>query len=147
MENMSEKSLSGEVVSFLGELTADSGFGLTTTPDPQVFMIRNHPVQIAIDETQPQISVWAMALVDISLDEFAYETLNRWTAFKLARFLTINNQVIAEVVLPAHPFVPQHLFRAILDVADALDQLDDEISTNQKFALGGRRFTLGQNES
>ncbi|MEY3277786.1 MAG: hypothetical protein RLZZ426_272 [Actinomycetota bacterium] len=142
---MSEKSLSGEVVSFLAELTADPEFGLSTTSDPQVFQIRNHPIQIAIDDVQSQISVWAMALVDISLDDFAYETLNRWTAFKFARFLTINNQAIVEVVLPAHPFVPQHLLKAILDVANALDQLDDEISTNQKFALGGRRFRLEQN--
>ena len=128
------------------QIIDDREFGLTATSDPQVFQIRNHPIQIAVDDSQPQISVWAMALVDVSLDGFAYETLNRWTAFKLARFLTVNNQVIVEVVLPAYPFIPQHLLKAIIDVASALDQLDDEISTNQKFALGGHRFTLGQAE-
>jgi hypothetical protein len=51
------------------------------------------------------------------------------------RFRWVNDAVIAEIRLPAVPFIGQHLDRAMAEMFDLLDQLDDKLQQD----FGGRR--------
>ena len=134
------RGLGSDVAAALTSLIDDESFALRATDDDSIFTFGKHLIQCGVDEERDQFSVWSVCLLDVERNEFALETINRWTAFKLARVVIIDGHAVVEVVLPGSPFSPQHLARAIQEVVSTLDQIDSEIEQNYVFTLGGSRF-------
>ena len=141
MDMHANQSLSNKVNSALAVLIEDQRFNLTETDDASSFSYENRIVQIAVDDDRSQFSVWSMCLLDVESNVFTLETINRWTAFKLARVVIINGHAVVEVVLPGESFSIEHVVRALTEISNTLDQIDSEIRENSVFALGGRRFS------
>jgi hypothetical protein len=141
MEMQASPELGSDVTEALAKLIEDQSFALQATDDESVFTFGRHVIQCGVDEERFQYSVWSLCLLDVDFTEFSLETINRWTAFKLARVVIVDRHVVVEVVLPGSPFSPNHLARAILEVCATLDQIDSEIEQNAVFTLGGKRFS------
>lgn len=141
MNTHAHQSLSSKVTSALAVLVEDERFNLTGTDDAASFSYGNQLVHIGVDDDRLQFSVWSMCLLDVEQSEFTLETINRWTAFKLARVVIVNGHAVVEVVLPGESFSVELVIRALTEVATTLDQIDSEIRENPVFALGGRRFS------
>jgi hypothetical protein len=141
MDMHANQSLSNKVNSALAVLIEDQRFNLTETDDASSFSYENRIVHIAVDDDRSQFSVWSMCLLDVESNVFTLETINRWTAFKLARVVIINGHAVVEVVLPGESFSIEHVVRALTEISNTLDQIDSEIRENSVFALGGRRFS------
>ncbi|MEY2634261.1 MAG: hypothetical protein RIS75_201 [Actinomycetota bacterium] len=133
-------TLGFEVSEALSELIEDSSFALQATDDETIFTYGKHVIQCGVDEDRSQYSVWSLCLLDIECNDFALETISRWTAFKLARVVIVNGHIVVEVVLPGESFSASQLARALVEVVATLDQIDSEIAENAVFTLGGRRF-------
>lgn len=136
-----DQSLSGKVSNALAALIEDESFNLNETDDASSFSFEDRIIHIGVDEDRSQFTVWSMCLLDVETNEFTLETINRWTAFNLARVVIVNGHAVVEVVLPGETCSAALLGRALSEVSKTLAQIDSEISENSVFALGGRRFS------
>ena len=85
----------------------------------------------------PVIKIWAEVAVEIGhLDraKFEIEVLNRDHPF--VKFELVDDRIAANVLLPAAPFVPEHLRQTLTMMCQVADAVDDDLAVR----VGGRRF-------
>jgi len=85
----------------------------------------------------PLIKIWAEVSVEVSeLDraKFEVEVLNRERP--LAKFVLVDDRIVAQVHLPAVPFVPEHLRQMLAMMCELADEVDDDLAVR----VSGRRF-------
>jgi T3SS (YopN, CesT) and YbjN peptide-binding chaperone 1 len=85
----------------------------------------------------PLIRIWAEVAVEVSdLDraKFEVQVLNRDRPF--AKFVLVDDRILAQVHLPASPFAPEHLRSALAMMCELADEVDDDLAVR----VSGRRF-------
>ena len=85
----------------------------------------------------PLITIWAEVAVEVSdLDraKFEVEVLNRDRPF--AKFVLVDDRIVAQVHLPAAPFAPEHLRQTLAMMCELADEVDDDLAVR----VSGRRF-------
>lgn len=85
----------------------------------------------------PLIKIWAEVAVEVSDLEhakFEVEVLNRDRPF--AKFVLVDDRIVAQVHLPAAPFVPEHLRQTLAMMCELADEVDDDLAVR----VSGRRF-------
>lgn len=85
----------------------------------------------------PLIRIWAEVAVKVSDPDrakFEVDVLNRDRPF--AKFVLVGDRVVAQVHLPASPFVPEHLRQTLAMMCELADEVDDDLAVR----VGGRRF-------
>jgi len=85
----------------------------------------------------PVITLWAEVAVEIGdLDRAKFEVavLNREQPF--AKFVLLDDRIVAQVHLPAAPFAPQHLRQMLAMMCELVDEVDDDLAVRVK----GHRF-------
>ena len=85
----------------------------------------------------PVIMVWAEVVVkisDLERAKFEVEVLNRERPF--AKFVLVDDRIVAQVHLPAAPFVPEHLRQMLAMMCALADEVDDDLAVRVR----GRRF-------
>jgi len=85
----------------------------------------------------PVITLWAEVAVEIGdLDRAKFEVavLNREQPF--AKFVVLDDRIVAQVHLPAAPFAPQHLRQMLAMMCELADEVDDDLAVRVR----GRRF-------
>lgn len=110
------------------EVRFDSDGDIPFTVGSAVFFVRAH-------EDSGTVILFSPLLLDLAWSEGLSRTLHDWSGINLMRFRWVQEAVIAEIRLPAIPFIGQHLDRAVAEMFDLLDQLDDKLQRD----FGGRR--------
>jgi hypothetical protein len=85
----------------------------------------------------PLIKIWAEVSVEVSeLDraKFEVEVLNRERPF--AKFVLVDDRIVAQVHVPASPFAPEHLRQTLAMMCELADEVDDDLAVR----VSGRRF-------
>jgi len=85
----------------------------------------------------PLIRIWAEVAVEIGdLDRAKFEVavLNRERPF--AKFVLLDDRIVAQVHLPAAPFAPEHLRQTLAMMCELADEVDDDLAVRVR----GRRF-------
>jgi len=85
----------------------------------------------------PLIRIWAEVAVEVSDQDrakFEVEVLNRDRPF--AKFVLVDDRIVAQVHVPAYPFVPEHLRQTLAMMCGLADEVDDDLAVR----VGGRRF-------
>jgi hypothetical protein len=85
----------------------------------------------------PLIRIWAEVAVEISDPDrakFEVQVLNRDRPF--AKFVLVDDRIVALVHLPATPFVPEHLRQTLAMMCELADEVDDDLAVR----VSGRRF-------
>jgi hypothetical protein len=85
----------------------------------------------------PVIMIWAEVVVEVcDLDRarFEVEVLNRERPF--AKFVLEDDRIVAQVHVPAAPFVPEHLRQMLTMMCGLADEVDDDLAVRVR----GRRF-------
>jgi len=85
----------------------------------------------------PLIRIWAEVAVEIGdLDRAKFEVavLNRERPF--AKFVLLDDRIVAQVHLPAAPFAPEHLRQTLAMMCELADDIDDDLAVR----VSGRRF-------
>ena len=85
----------------------------------------------------PLIRIWAvvtLAVGDLDRAKFEVEVLNRDRPF--AKFVLIDDRIVAHVHMPAAPFVPEHLRQMLTMMCGLADEVDDDLAVRVR----GRRF-------
>jgi hypothetical protein len=88
-------------------------------------------------EHAPVILIWAEVAVEVGdLDSarFEVEVLNRDRPF--AKFVLVDDRIVAQVHVPASPFAPEHLRQTLGMMCGLADEIDDDLAVRVK----GRRF-------
>lgn len=86
---------------------------------------------------QPLVRIWSEVVVEITDSErasFEVGVLNRDRPF--TKFQLAGDRIVAQVHLPAAPFVPAHLRETISMMCDLADEVDDDLAVR----VSGRRF-------
>jgi hypothetical protein len=66
--------------------------------------------------------------------KFEVEVLNRERPF--AKFVLVGDRIVAQVHVPAVPFVPEHLRQTLSMMCELADEVDDDLAVR----VSGRRF-------
>lgn len=85
----------------------------------------------------PLIRIWAEVAVEVGdLDraKFEVEVLNRDRPF--AKFVLLDDRIVAQVHVPASPFAPEHLRQTLAMMCALADEVDDDLAVR----VSGRRF-------
>ena len=85
----------------------------------------------------PVIMIWAEVAVEIGdLDRAKFEVavLNREHPF--AKFVLLDDRIVAQVHLPAAPFAPEHLRQMLAMMCELADDIDDDLAVR----VSGHRF-------
>ena len=85
----------------------------------------------------PVITIWAEVTVEVGdLDRAKFEVaaLNREQPF--AKFVLLDDRIVARVLLPAAPFVPEHLRQTLAMMCALADEVDDDLAVR----VSGRCF-------
>jgi len=119
------------LVPFLGQVPKrDDGGDIPVVSGTAVVFVRTLP-QARL------IRIWAEVAVEVSdLDhaKFEVEVLNRDHPF--AKFVLVDDRIVAQVHLPAVPFVPEHLRQTLAMMCELADEVDDDLAVR----VSGRRF-------
>jgi hypothetical protein len=86
---------------------------------------------------RPLVRIWSEVVVEITDEErasFEVGVLNRDRP--LTKFQLAGDRIIAQIHLPAAPFVPAHLRETISMMCDLADEIDDDLAVR----VSGRRF-------
>jgi hypothetical protein len=81
----------------------------------------------------PMIIIWAEVVVDVTDLErarFEVELLNRERAF--AKFVVVDDRILAQVHLSATPFVPEHLRQMLAMMCELTDEVGDSLAVRVK---------------
>jgi hypothetical protein len=85
----------------------------------------------------PLIRIWAEVAVEVSDHDrakFEVGVLNRDRPF--AKFVLVDDRIVAQVHVPASPFAPEHLRQALAMMCELADEVDDDLAVR----VSGRRF-------
>ena len=85
----------------------------------------------------PVITIWtevAVEIGDLERAEFEVAVLSREQPF--AKFVLVGDRILAQVLLPAAPFVPQHLRQMLAMMCALADEVGDDLAVR----VSGKRF-------
>jgi hypothetical protein len=119
------------LVPFLGQVpNRDDDGDISVVSGTAVVFVRTLP-------HAPLIRIWAEVAVEVSDPDsakFEVEILNRDRPF--AKFVLVDDRIVAQVHVPAYPFVPEHLRQTLAMMCGLADEVDDDLAVR----VGGRRF-------
>ena len=119
------------LVPFLGQVpNRDDDGDIPVVSGTAVVFVRTLP-------HAPLISIWAEVAVEVSDPDrakFEVAVLNRDRPF--AKFVQIDDRIVAQVHVPAYPFVPEHLRQTLAMMCGLADEVDDDLAVR----VSGRRF-------
>ena len=119
------------LVSFLGQVpNRDEDGDIPVVSGTAVVFVRTLP-------HAPLIRIWAEVAVEVSAPDrakFEVAILNRDRPF--AKFVFVDDRIVAQVHLPASPFVPEHLRATLAMMCELVDEVDDDLAVRVR----GRRF-------
>ncbi len=119
------------LVPFLGQVpNRDDDGDIPVVSGTAVVFVRTLP-------HAPLIRIWAEVAVEVSDPDrarFEVGVLNRDRPF--AKFVLVDDRVVAQVHLPVSPFVPEHLRQTLAMMCELADEVDDDLAVR----VGGRRF-------
>lgn len=101
-------------------------------------------VYVRVEEDVPIIqlySVVADSVTDTRRAAFEVNVLNRDVRF--LKFVLVEDRVIAQIHMPAWPFVPEHLRTMLTGMSRQIDELDEDLVAR----IGGRRALEPSDES
>jgi hypothetical protein len=85
----------------------------------------------------PLIRIWAEVAVEVGDQDrakFEVGVLNRDRQF--AKFVLVDDRIVAQVHVPASTFAPEHLRQALAMMCELADEVDDDLAVR----VSGRRF-------
>jgi hypothetical protein len=126
-----DELIDGALAPFLGYIPERDADGDIAIPSGSaVVFVRTVP-------TARVIRVWAEVVVHVSEPDrarFEIEVLNRDHRF--TKFQLVDDRIVADMYLPAWPFVQHFLTETVTLMCTVTDQVDDDLAVR----VGGRRF-------